>query len=40
MTDLGSLHAQEVNMRSIVIIGNTQSKVIDGYFVTPRGYQL
>jgi len=40
MTDLGSLLAQEVNMRSIVIIGNTQSKVIDGYFVTPRGYKI
>jgi precorrin-3B C17-methyltransferase len=40
MTDLGSLLTQDVNMRSIVIIGNTQSKVIDGHFVTPRGYQL
>jgi precorrin-3B C17-methyltransferase len=40
MTDLGSLLSQDVNMRSIVIIGNTQSKVIDGHFVTPRGYQL
>jgi precorrin-3B C17-methyltransferase len=40
MADLGSLLTQDVNMRSIVIIGNTQSKVIDGHFVTPRGYQL
>ena len=30
----------EINMRSIVIIGNKSSKIIDGWFVTPRGYQL
>ena len=37
-TVLGKLLDQEVNMRSIVIIGNTTSRQVAGWFVTPRGY--
>ena len=32
--------ACEIGMRSIVIIGNRSSKVVGGWFVTPRGYAL
>lgn len=30
----------EIGMRSLVIIGNRCSKVVRGWFVTPRGYEL
>ena len=35
---LGDLLSLEINMRSIVIIGNTHSGSVNGWFVTPRGY--
>lgn len=37
---LGELLSLEITMRSVVIIGNTHSKVVNGRFVTPRGYQV
>ncbi len=37
---LGDLLSLEINMRSIVIIGNTRSRSLNGRFVTPRGYRL
>jgi precorrin-3B C17-methyltransferase len=37
---LGTLLQQEVNMRSIVIIGNSATTVMDNRLVTPRGYEL
>ena len=40
LTVLGDVLSLEINMRSIVIIGNTFSKNIKGRFVTPRGYSL
>jgi precorrin-3B C17-methyltransferase len=40
ITDLASVLDQEINMRSIVIVGNTTTKVIDGNMVTPRGYSI
>ena len=40
LTDLDNLLDAEINMRSVVIIGNSTSKVIDGKFITPRGYQI
>jgi precorrin-3B C17-methyltransferase len=40
ISTLGEILNQEVGMRSIVIIGNTHSKWIDHWFVTPRGYRL
>lgn len=32
--------AEPIGMRSIVIIGNSSSTVLDGWMITPRGYQL
>ena len=40
LCDLGSLLEQEVTMRSVVVIGNTTTRVIDGWMVTARGYRL
>jgi precorrin-3B C17-methyltransferase len=40
VTTLGQLLAAEIDMRSIVIIGNSHSKNLAGRFVTPRGYRL
>lgn len=42
MTTLKELrdHTEGVDMFSTVFIGNSQSKVINGKIVTPRGYHL
>jgi precorrin-3B C17-methyltransferase len=40
LSDLDHFLGLEINMRSIVIIGNGSSKTIDGWFVTPRGYRV
>jgi precorrin-3B C17-methyltransferase len=40
LTDLDHLLEQDIGMRSLVIIGNSSSKCLNGWFVTPRGYQL
>jgi precorrin-3B C17-methyltransferase len=40
LTTLGELLSCDVNMRSVVIIGNSSSKVTDGVFITPRGYRV
>jgi precorrin-3B C17-methyltransferase len=40
LSDLDHFLDFEINMRSIVLIGNRSSKCVDGWFVTPRGYQL
>ncbi|HYU44639.1 MAG TPA: precorrin-3B C(17)-methyltransferase [Terriglobales bacterium] len=40
LTDLDHLLEQEIGMRSVVIIGNSSSKCLNGWFVTPRGYRL
>ncbi|VAX25864.1 Cobalt-precorrin-3 C(17)-methyltransferase [hydrothermal vent metagenome] len=40
ITDLGSTLEQEIGMRTTVIIGNSESKVINGRFVNPRGYRI
>lgn len=39
ITDLGRFLGEEIGMMSIVIIGNSESKIINGRFVTPRGYK-
>jgi precorrin-3B C17-methyltransferase len=39
LTDLAGAPDQEVDMRTVVIIGNSTSRVIDGWFVTARGYR-
>jgi precorrin-3B C17-methyltransferase len=40
LSDLDHFLEFEINMRSIVLIGNRSSKCVDGWFVTPRGYKL
>lgn len=40
LTTLAELRDKQVDMFSTVIIGNTQSSVINGRIVTPRGYHL
>ena len=38
ITTLGEMMAHEVDMLSIVIVGNRQTRVHDGRMITPRGY--
>ena len=40
ITTLRELRDKEVDMFSTVIIGNSQTEVINGKLVTPRGYKL
>ena len=40
LTTLAELRNKQVDMFSTVIIGNSQSQVINGRIVTPRGYHL
>lgn len=39
VTTLGAILEEEIGMKSIVIIGNSSSLVLDGFFITPRGYK-
>ena len=38
LTDLDHLLEHEIDMRTIVLIGNSTSRNLNGWFVTPRGY--
>src|SRR3712207_235739 len=38
LTELISLRPQEVDMLTIVVVGNSQTRLIAGRMVTPRGY--
>ena len=38
LTTIGSLPVEEVDMQSVVIIGNSRTYVWNGWMVTPRGY--
>lgn len=40
VTELGRLPDCDVTMRSIVIIGNTSTRCIGQWMITPRGYRL
>lgn len=40
LTTLGKLKEADVDMFSIVVIGNSQTYVDDGKMITPRGYKL
>lgn len=40
ITTLGKFLEEDIGMRTTVIIGNTSSKVINGWFVNPRGYKI
>lgn len=39
MCTLGNLLAQDIDMRTVVIIGNRTSRTLGPWFVTPRGYE-
>ena len=38
ITTLGAFDPEQVDMFTVIIIGNSQSYVADGKFITPRGY--
>jgi precorrin-3B C17-methyltransferase len=40
LTDLDHVLSQEIGMRSLLIIGNSSSKKLLNWFVTPRGYKV
>ncbi|MDO8739723.1 precorrin-3B C(17)-methyltransferase [Candidatus Deferrimicrobium sp.] len=40
LSDLDRFLEEEIGMQSVVLIGDRSSKVIDGWFVTPRGYKV
>ena len=40
LTDLASLRPESVDMLTIVVVGNSQTRVVAGRMVTPRGYPL
>lgn len=40
LSDLAHFLELEINMKSVVIIGNRASRNLQGFFVTPRGYVL
>lgn len=40
ITDLGHLLEASIGMRSLVIVGNSSTKVVGGRMVTARGYEL
>jgi precorrin-3B C17-methyltransferase len=40
VTDLEHLLQEEIGMRSIVIIGNSTTQLLDGWMVTRRGYPV
>ncbi len=38
LTPLGDFDPEDVDMFTVIIIGNSQSYIADGQFITPRGY--
>lgn len=38
LTDLASIRPKDVNMLTVVVIGNSQTRIVAGRMVTPRGY--
>ena len=40
LTTLGRLNPEEVDMFTVVLIGNSQTYIAEGKRITPRGYQL
>jgi len=40
VSDLDHFLDAEINMRSLVIVGNSSSRIMGGWFVTPRGYKV
>ncbi len=39
LTGLVSLHPEEVDMLTVVVVGNSQTRIVAGRMVTPRGYR-
>jgi precorrin-3B C17-methyltransferase len=40
LSDLDNFINESIGMRSMVIIGNSESRTARGWFITPRGYRL
>lgn len=40
LSDLDHFLEAEINMRSVVIVGNSSSRIMGEWFVTPRGYKV
>ena len=40
LSTLGKLLGEDIDMRTVLIVGNSMSRVIDGWFVTCRGYHI
>ncbi len=40
VTDLDHVLEQDIGMRSVVIVGNTTTRLLDGWMITPRGYEV
>lgn len=40
VTDLGSLKPEDVDMLTVVVVGSSQTRMMGGRMVTPRGYAL
>ena len=40
LSDLGHFTEVEMNMRTLVIVGNSTSLNLNGFFITPRGYSI
>ena len=38
LTTLGELDPEQIDMFTVILIGNSQSYIADGHFITPRGY--
>ena len=38
VTDLVSLRPEDVDMLTVVVVGNSQTRLVAGRMVTPRGY--
>ena len=38
ITDLASLRPEDVDMLTVILVGNSQTRVVAGKMVTPRGY--
>ena len=38
ITTLGAFDPEDVDMFTVILIGNSQSYIADGHFITPRGY--
>ncbi|MCG6537310.1 MAG: precorrin-3B C(17)-methyltransferase, partial [Syntrophales bacterium LBB04] len=40
ISDLDHFLEHDINMLSVVIVGSSSSRVMNGRFVTPRGYKI